>query len=124
MNTMILVATLAAIPALTVGGALVVAGILRKEVKEKMNALLQQLQEVNASVAVARQQIEKARVEVISKIEALNTRISELEEALANGNVTPEVQAALDAVKASLTELKAASQAIDDVVPDAPAPQG
>lgn len=53
-------------------------------------------------------QTEKARTEVL-------TKIGDLEAAIANaGNTTPEVDAALAA-------LKGAVQGVDDIVPDAPA---
>lgn len=54
-------------------------------------------------------QLTKVRTEVL-------TKISDLEAAIANaGQVSPEVQTALDALK---TEV----QAIDDINPDAPVP--
>ena len=52
-------------------------------------------------------QTEKGRQEVLAKIEALEAAL------VTAGEVTPAVQSAVDALKASV-------QAVDDIVPDAP----
>lgn len=87
-----------------------------------MNALLEKLQALTADVTAAKDQVDKARAEVVGKIGALETSVADLTAALeaAQNPVTPEVQAALDAVTASVASLKDSTQAIDDVVPDAP----
>ena len=62
---------------------------------------------VSEALAGVSDQLAKAKTEIV-------TKISDLETQLANsGNLSPEDQAAIDAVKA-------AAQALDDVVPDAP----
>lgn len=120
MTDLIFATACLAIPTLSVLGALLVAESIRKEVKNNMSQLTQQLADLQAAIAAAKEQIQKAKAEVVGKIDTLNQRITDLETQLANGAITPEVQAALDAVKASVTDLQTASQAIDDVVPDAP----
>lgn len=65
------------------------------------------MQELKAAIDAATAQADKARAEIVQKI-------TDLEAAIANaGNTTPEVDAALAALHASV-------QATDDVVPDAP----
>lgn len=72
---------------------------VRKEMKMNMTELLAQLQGLKT-------QADKAKAEVIAKIAAL-------EEAINNaGTTTPEVDAAL-------TDLKASVQGLDDLNPDA-----
>lgn len=78
----------------------------------KLNSLIQKTNQIMASQAQLAQELrdlkaqnDKARAEVIAKITAL-------EEAIANaGETTPEVDAAL-------AELKASVQTDDDIVPD------
>lgn len=75
-----------------------------KDIIMTQEELLGQLQALKA-------QNEKAKGEIVGKIAAL-------EAAIANqGNTTPEVDAAL-------ADLKASIQATDDIVPDAPAEGG
>ena len=107
---------------LLLGFAILLIVGLRKEVKEKMNALLEKLQALTVEVTDAKNQVDKARVEVVGKIGALETSVADLTAALeaAQNPVTPEVQAALDAVAAAVVSLKVSTQAVDDVVPDAP----
>lgn len=64
------------------------------------------MSELAADLATVTAQVDKARAEIISKI-------ADLEAALADVVTTPEVDAALAA-------LKVAVQATDDVVPDDP----
>lgn len=74
---------------------------LKETIMTSQAELATQLQDLAA-------QTEKARTEVL-------TKIGDLESAIANaGNTTPEVDAALAA-------LKGAVQGVDDIVPDAPA---
>jgi len=56
-------------------------------------------------LAALQAQVDKANGEILQKIADLEAAIA------AAGNVTPEVQAALDALKASV-------QSVDDIVPD------
>lgn len=65
--------------------------------------------ELAANLTALKDQVVKSRTEVLKKI-------ADLEEALANGGgTTPEVDAALAALRAEV-------QASDDIVPDAPTP--
>ncbi len=81
------------------------------ESEHKIIHILNQIQmeqsELAAQLTALQTQTEKAKAEIISKI-------ADLEGALdAADDVTPEVQAAFDALKASV-------QGVDDIVADAP----
>lgn len=95
--------------------ALLVAEKIREEVKKNMNEIIQSLAELKQQVEANTAQTEKARLEVVQKI-------ADLEAAIADNAGVPE---ALAALKAAVNQGTAASQAIDDVVPDAapPAPE-
>lgn len=60
-------------------------------------------------------QLGKSNAEVKGALENLGTKISELEAVIAQGEATPELTSAVEAVKT-------AAQAADDLVPDAPVP--
>ena len=71
-----------------------------------LKRIIMNMQELAQGLTDLKAQTDKARAEVVKKI-------ADLEAAIANaGNTTPEVDAALEALKASV-------QATDDVVPDA-----
>lgn len=76
-----------------------------EQIKEHIDMKLKDLPGVLVSV---KEQIEKAKAEVIAKIAAL-------EAALGDVDLSPEAEAALES-------LKATAQGIDDIVPDAPSP--
>jgi chromosome segregation ATPase len=69
--------------------------------------LMAKLNELAAQLVALNDQVNKARTEVLAKL-------LDLEAQLSNVDLPAEAQAALDALKASV-------QAVDDVVPDAPA---
>jgi len=72
-----------------------------------LKRIIMNMQELAQGLTDLKAQTDKARAEVVKKI-------ADLEAAIANaGNTTPEVDAALTALKESV-------QASDDVVPDAP----
>ena len=85
-----------------------------KEVLKKLDSIHSLLnkikmtqEELAAELAALKLQEEKAKTEIIAKI-------AELEQAIVNaGTVSPEVQSALN-------ELKASVQSVDDILPDAP----
>lgn len=78
-------------------------------IKSKTDTIMATQQELAQQLRDITEQNEKATVEILAKIAAL-------EDALANaGNTSPEVDEALAALKASV-------QKDDDIVPDAPAP--
>lgn len=86
---------------------------------DALHRLEQKLMTTQAELAAQLQalaaQAEKSRGEVVAAVGALNSRVAELEQALANaGQVSPEVEAAFAAVKNAV-------QAVDDLNPDAPA---
>lgn len=86
--------------------ALIVQSIL---FNQKLNQIMASQAELAQQLRDVTAQNEKARVEILAKIAAL-------EEALANaGQTTPEVDEAL-------ANLKASVQTDDDIVPDAPTP--
>jgi len=71
-----------------------------------LKRIIMNMQELAQGLTDLKTQTDKARAEVVQKI-------ADLEAAIANaGNTTPEVDAAIEALKASV-------QATDDVVPDA-----
>jgi hypothetical protein len=78
---------------------------------EKVNAIVTTQAELAADLTAVKDQITKIGAETTATLQ----KVADLETALGNaGNVSPEVQAAFDALKASV-------QAVDDLVPDAPA---
>ena len=85
---------------------------------QKLRIIILRLQErIMATQAELAQQLTALGVQlgkIGSESSATLAKVSALEEALANaGNVTPELQAAFDAVKAQV-------QLVDDLVPDQP----
>lgn len=98
--------------ALCTTAAYLVAMTIREEVNKHMSKITETLAQLQADVEANTAKVEKARAEIVQKI-------SDLEAAL--GEVTPEVQTALDNLKTAVNAGSASAQAIDDVVPD-PAP--
>lgn len=83
----------------------------------------QVMADINTLIALAKEnneQAKKIRGEVIGMRDKLNERIAALEEQIGNLNVTPEQLAALEA---ELTGAKAVIAEIDELNPDAPAPE-
>jgi chromosome segregation ATPase len=74
---------------------------------KKLNQIIMEQSELAAQLTELQTQTEKAKAEIIAKIADLETALS------AADDVTPEVQAAFDALKASV-------QGVDDIVADAP----
>ena len=96
---------------LGIGGLLC---ILNKanQINRKINKMAESQIQLADDLNKLSDQIKKIGTETSATLQ----KVSDLEAALASaGNVTPEVQAALDA-------LKVQAQATDDLVPDAPAP--
>lgn len=79
-----------------------------KRIKEKI------VSEVSESLETVVAQLKKAKTEVAAKIESQTQKISDLETALANANVTDP------AVLQAVSDLKAEAQSLDDIVPDEP----
>lgn len=78
----------------------------------KLEQLMATQAELAASLAVVSAQVTKIGVETSATL----AKVAELEAALANaGNTSPEVDAALEALKAQV-------QVVDDLVVDAPTP--
>ena len=77
------------------------------KILKKLNQIIMEQSELAAQLTALQTQTEKAKAEILAKI-------ADLEGALdAADDVTPEVQAAFDALKASV-------QGVDDIVADAP----
>lgn len=57
-----------------------------------------------------------------TETDSLLTKIQALEETINAGTVSPELQAAFDAVKAQANEVETAATTVDDKVADAPTP--
>ena len=77
------------------------------KILKKLNQIIMEQSELAAQLTALQTQTEKAKAEIISKIADLETALGEADD------VTPEVQAAFDALKASV-------QGVDDIVADAP----
>jgi|GEM_PF-4368333 len=103
-------------------GALLFSGSLLYllfSIKNQLTAIMATLTELAEQLNAATEQNEKARAEIVAmqtatnaKIEEQTAQITALEEALANaGNTTPEIDAAMAALKASI-------QADDDMNAD------
>jgi anion-transporting ArsA/GET3 family ATPase len=73
------------------------------------------LSEAIASITASDAELKKAQGEIVAKLETLQASIADLQNQLANAPLTAEQQAAVDAVAAD-------AKALDDIVPDAPAP--
>lgn len=78
-------------------------------INRKLDKLMATADESTKELGEIKDQLVKANTEIQAKIQAL------VDAANNAGNTDPAVQAAIDA-------LKPAAQALDDVVPDAPAP--
>lgn len=77
-------------------------------------ALLEQIMNTQAEMAQQMNAVTEQLGKIATESAATVRKVAELEQALANaGNVTPELQAAFDALKAQV-------QVVDDLVPDAP----
>ena len=74
---------------------------------KKLNQIIMEQSELAAQLAALKDQTAKAKAEIVKKIEDLGTALE------AADDVTPEVQAAFDALKAEV-------QGVDDIVADAP----
>lgn len=83
--------------------------------------LLAALNALNDKVTVIKTEVGKIGTET----QSLQANIVTLTNAVNNqGNTTPEVDAALAALQANADSLATQAQAVDDLVPDAPAPAG
>ncbi len=82
-----------------------------RKLSREHEEILMKLSEVGEFVGLVGTQLAKAKTEIMAKQDSLLARIDELEAALANQDLSPEVTMALDA-------LKAEAQALDDIVPD------
>lgn len=80
----------------------------KNQVLTKINLIIMNQQELAASITAVKEQLGKVGTEINAKIDELTTALDNA------GAVTPEVQEAIDG-------LKAAAQSLDDIVPDAPA---
>ena len=94
--------------------AVLIAGIyiIFRDVYSQLNNIKMNNEEVAKELADFKAQVDKSNAEIAAKIIALEGAITNA------GEVTPEVVAAMEALKASI-------QKTDDIVPDAPiVPEG
>jgi len=83
-----------------------------RKLSREHEEILMKLSDVDEFVGLVGAQLAKAKTEILAKQDSLLARIDDLEAALANQDLPPEAEAALEAVKAE-------AQALDDIVPDA-----
>lgn len=92
---------------------------LRKIMADSQQVIAQALNDANAKIVTLTAQVGKIGTETAG----LQSTVAALQAQIANGQeVSPELQAASDAVTASLTSLSNAVQGVDDEVPDAAPP--
>jgi methyl-accepting chemotaxis protein len=90
---------------------------LLEKILMNQQELAQALTDVQTNVAAISAAVDKVGVESQATLQ----KVSDLEAALnSGGTVSPEVQSAFDAVKASVASLADKVTAVDDLIPDAP----
>lgn len=100
---------LAFIIALSANAVLLGALLIRQQtINEQIKLMAKTAEELAAEIRAANAQTRKATDEVLAKIKRL-------EDAVNGGN--------LAVIEEAVNELKVSTQALDDVVPDAPAPE-
>ena len=95
---------------LAADGLLLIALLLQQQQTNRLIKLMAKTAEQLA------QEIRDANAQTRKATDEVLTRIRNLEGLLANG-------ADLSAIESAVTELKASTQILDDIVPDAPAPE-
>lgn len=88
----------------------------QRKIMAKIIDITASLNELASKLTSATEQIQKVGTET----EALQARITELGDIIANGEAPAELVAAFEAVRAAAENVKAAAQAVDEKVPDAP----
>lgn len=83
-----------------------------------LNTANQQLQTIGAQVV----KIGGETSGLVTQVGTLQTQVDTLTAELANQNLSPEAEAALAAVQGTVSDLATKTQAVDDMVPDAPPP--
>jgi uncharacterized protein YicC (UPF0701 family) len=96
---------------------------LEKLIMSTQEELATQLTAVNTNLSNILTQLSKVSTEVRNATQAQLDAILALQGQLANGQLSPEAQAALDAVVATTEQLTASVQSLDDINPDTPAPE-
>lgn len=86
---------------------------LLKQIMATQNEIAEQLLEVKATLAAVGVEVDK----VSSETSTLQAKIVELEKVITDGAVSPELQAAFDAVKEQAGVVAAKVKAADDQVP-------
>lgn len=86
-----------------------------KKIMATQTEIVAQLNAVNEKLVAATAKITKIGTET----DSLLTKILALEEIINAGTVSPELQAALDAVKAQADVIESTATGVDDKVPDA-----
>lgn len=96
---------------------------LEESIMATQEELATQLEALNTSLSNVTTQLAEVSIEIQNASAAQTDAITELQEQLQNAaNVSPQVQAAMDAVLATSQTLVASVQTLDDINPDAPVP--
>jgi len=95
---------------------------LEKLIMSTQEELATQLTAVNTNLSNIMTQLSKVSTEVRNATQAQLDAITHLQSIIDAGNstVTPELQAAMDAVIATTDQLTVSVQSLDDINPDAP----
>lgn len=83
------------------------------QLNERTATIMTTQTELQAALAASNAQLQKAFGELRGAVDTLTQQVRDLTDAVQNAPVSPELQAAADAIKAT-------SQELDDIVPDAP----
>lgn len=89
-----------------------------RSLSRKVDRIMATQAEMAAQITALKDQVAKVGTEIAgvqTAVTTLQTRVAELEAIIAAATVTPELQAAFDALKAQV-------QTVDDAIPDAPTP--
>ncbi len=88
--------------------------VSKKDLDKKLNQILMNQKEEAAALVALKAQIQKATAEQQAASDALKKEVADLKAVIdAGGDVTPEVASAL-------ADVQAAVQTLDDTIPDAP----
>lgn len=89
-------------------------------IQQARDEIVGKIEDFKATVQPALTKIDAGLTNLSGDIANLQKQISDLQAAA--GSLTPEQQAALDAISTSVTDLATKTQALADVVPDVPTP--
>ena len=104
---------------LTLPGILPFLQLFKEQVMDAQDAIAQTINEATAKLELVTTQLVKVGTESSATLQ----KVSDLETVVASmgGSVSPALQAAVDALKLQAQKTQDAAQAVDALVPDAPA---